>query len=225
MAPSFTKLFGNSPFKALEDHSAKVYQCVGLIREVFDASLDGKRESVSKMAEEIFRLETEADEIRDQLHLDLTSRMLIPVSKDQLFNILEHQDSIADRAEDFAAIFTYRPLTLPDSLSKPVGAFLDESLANCKLAEGIFSKLIILVESSFSGRDALTISKLIFELRKREDATKTKKISLLQKVHQEQDAFDPVDLISWTQVIEIIGDISKFADNAATGISLVIRGK
>ena len=98
-------------------------------------------------------------------------------------------------------------------------------MANCKLAEGIFSKLIILVESSFSGRDALTISKLIFELRKREDQTKTKKISLLQKVHQEQGAFDPVDLVSWTQIIEIIGDISKFADNAAMGISLIIRGK
>ena len=93
-----------------------------------------------------------------------------------------------------------------------------------RLAEGIFSKLVILVESSFSGRDALTISKLIFELRKREDQTKMKKISLLQMVHQEQAAFDPVDLVSWTQIIEIIGDISKFADNAAIGISLIIRG-
>lgn len=225
MAPSFTNLFGNSPFKSLEEHSAKVYQCVALIRDVFDASLAKNREAVLKIARDIFRLETEADEIRDQLHLDLTSRMLIPVSKDQLFNFLEHQDSIADRAEDLAAIFTYRPLTLPESLAQPVSEFLDEALANCKLAEGIFSKLIILVESSFSGRDALTISKLIFELRKREDEAKTRKIALLQKVHREQASFDAVDLISWTQVIEIIGDISKFADNAATGISLIIRGK
>lgn len=225
MTRSFTSLFGNSPFKALEDHSVKVYQCVSLIRDVFDASQEGKRESVMKLAEDIFRLETEADEIRDQIHLDLTSRVLIPVGKDQLFNILEQQDSIADRAEDLAAIFTYRPLRLPDNLLPSVGVFLDESLANCKLAEGIFSKLIILVESSFSGRDALTLSKLIFELRKREDETKTNKISVLQKLHREQDAFDCVDLISWTQIIEIIGDVSKFADSAAAGISLIIRGK
>ena len=225
MTPSFSSLFGNSPFKALEDHSAKVYQCVSLIRDVFDASQEGNHESVMKLAEDIFRLETEADEIRDQLHSDLTSRVLIPVSKDQLFNILEHQDSIADRAEDLAAIFTYRSLRLPDTLLPSVGAFIDDASANCKLAEGIFSKLIILVESSFSGRDALTLSKLIFELRKREDETKTKKISLLRTLHREQDAFDPVDLISWTQIVEIIGDISKFADSAAAGISLIIRGK
>tara|TARA_A100001037_G_scaffold305916_1_gene348041 strand:- start:1759 stop:2436 length:678 start_codon:yes stop_codon:yes gene_type:complete len=224
MTPSFSNLFGHSPFKALEDHSAKVHQCVALIRDVYEASLVGNRESVIKLASDIFRLETEADEIRDQIHIDLTSRILIPVSKDQIFNILEHQDSIADHAEDLAAIFTYRPLSLPEPLATQVRSFLEEALTNCKLAEGIFSKLVILVESSFSGRDALTISKLIFELRKREDQTKMKKISLLQMVHQEQAAFDPVDLVSWTQIIEIIGDISKFADNAAMGISLIIRG-
>ncbi len=225
MSPSLTNLFGNSPFRALEEHSTKVHQCVSLIRGVFDASLAGNREAVDKLAEDIFRLETEADEIRDRLHHDLASRMLIPVSKDQLLDALEHQDSIADRAEDLAAILTYRSLTLPDVLVSDVSAFLDESLSNCKLAEGIFSKLIILVESSFSGRDALTISKLVFELRKREDGTKAKKIQLLRRVHQEEALFGPVDLVSWTQVIEIIGDISKFADNAATAISVIIQGK
>lgn len=223
MAPSITNLFGQSPFKALEDHSSKVYQCVALIPDLFEQSLKGNPEGVSKLSEDIFRLESEADELRDQLHLDLSSKVLMPVSKYQLLSVLEHQDSIADRAEDFAAIFTYRQLSLSETMASEVRAFLDGSLAVCKLAEGIFSKLIILVESSFSGRDALTISKLIFELRKREDGIKTEKIRLLQKLHRTQEELDAVDLISWTQVIEIVGDLAKFADNAATGIGSMIR--
>lgn len=224
MATDLSSLFGNSPFQGLSRHSSKVQQCVGLIRDLFDASLAGNHDGVVKLADDIFRLETEADQLRDAFHENLTSRLLLSVSKTQLFAIIEHQDSIADRAEDLAAIFTYRPLTLPEDLKGDVSTFFDESLANCQFAESIFSKLILLVESSFRGRDAEAISEMIFELRKKEDVTKGRKIDLLRKLHQSQASFDPLDLMYWTQVVEIMGDISKFADNAAAGISSIIRG-
>lgn len=215
-------LFGDSPFKTLAEHSAKVHQCVGLLRDLFDASLSKNRRAVGKLAEDIFRLETEADRIRDRLHEELTSRFLISVSKRQVFTILEHQDSIADRAEDLAAIFTYRSLTLPDELARSVCDFLDRVLEDCRLAEGIFSKLLLLVESSFRGHDAQVLSELIFSLHKQEDETKSSKIELLCKLHKSE--MDAIDLIFWTNVIEMMGDLSKFADNASTGISLLIRG-
>lgn len=224
MASPLSSWFGDSPFKALAEHSAKVHQCVRLIRDLFDASLAGNREAVEKLAQDIFRLETEADQLRDQLHEKLNSQLLISISKAHIFGILEDQDSIADRAEDLAAVFTYRSLTLPDEIASSTGKFLDRVLADCRLAESIFSKLLLLVETSFRGRDAQILSELIFTLRKQEDETKAKKIDLLCKLHQSQASFSAVDLIAWTQIIERMGDISKFADNAATGISIVIRG-
>ena len=225
MAPSLSNLFGNSPFQALSKHSQKVHACVHLLPDLVSAGLSGQRSTVEKLGEDVFRLESEADLLRDQIYQDLTALVLLPLSRSQLFSILEHQDSIADSVEDIAAIFSYRPLALPEPESKEVRTFLDETLAVCRLAEEIFSKLILLVESSFQGRDALQISELIFQLRKQEDLTKARKIRLLRSLHQSQTLMEAIDIVYWTQVIEKLGDISKFADNAAVGIGVVLRGE
>ena len=225
MAPSFSNLFGNSPFKALSEHSEKVHECVRLLPDLINAGLAGNRTAAEGLGEDVFRLESEADAVRDRIYEDLTSRVLLPLSRSQLFAILEHQDSIADSVEDIAAVFTYRSMTLPESVSANFLKFLDETLAVCRLAEEIFSKLILLVQSSFQGRDALKTSELIFELRKHEDTTKALKITLLRQMHQDEILMNSVDLVYWTQVIESLGNISKYADNAAVGVGVVLRGE
>ncbi len=224
MAPSLSHLFGNSPFKALSDHSEKVYECVHLLPDLVKAGLEGRHAAAEGLSEDIFRLESEADSVRDRIYEDLTSRVLLPLSRTQLFAILEHQDSIADRVEDIAAIFTYRSMPLPESLSADFVTFLNETLSVCGLAEKIFSKLILLVQASFRGRDALEVSELIFELRKQEDTTKALKIGLLRQMHRNETLASSVGLVYWTQIIESLGDISKYADNAAVGVGVVLRG-
>jgi len=163
---NLTELFGESPFAALKEHAARVHQSVGLLRELFQKVEAGDREGVMALAERIFTLETEADSIRNHIHELLASKALMPLRNDDLFNILEQQDSIADRAEDIAAVLTYRDMRLPADLMRDIHDYLDSILKNCELAAGIMSKLDLLVEASFSGRDALTVSKLISVRRK-----------------------------------------------------------
>ena len=220
-----SNLFGESPFGALEAHGEKVYACVQLLKQFFVAFNEGNADKLKETSDKIFALETEADKIRNHLHERLTSKALMALSKEELFNILEQQDSIADRAEDIVATLTYREMKLPADLMDEVALFLDRILRNCELAAGIMSKMDILVEASFSGRDAFSVSRLIIELSEREDATKLAQINLSRKLMAAGDVIPPVETMLWLQVIGYIADLSKFADRVANGVHLTLKIK
>ena len=220
-----TNLFGESPFGDLEAHGEKVHSCVRLLNDLFAALTAGRSEALSEIASRISALETEADGIRNRLHELLASKVLMPLSKEELFNILEQQDSMADRAEDIAAILTYRDMRLPEDRMNAVHDFLSRVLRNCELAAGIMSKLDILVESSFTGRDALTVSRLITELAEREDALKPVQFELTRKILAADDSIPPVEAILWLQVIQHLAELSKCADRTGHGIRLILQIK
>lgn len=220
-----SNLFGESPFGALAAHAEKVHECVRLLRELFNALTADQSGRLRAVAGQIFALETEADKIRNQLHEQLAAKILMPLRKDDLFNILEQQDSMADRAEDIAAILTYRDMRLPPPVMADIQEYLERILKNCELAAGIMSKLDLLVETSFTGRDALTVSKLITELAEREDATKAIQIELTRKFLAAESELPPVEVILWLQIIGFIAELSKFADRTGNGIRMTLEIK
>jgi predicted phosphate transport protein (TIGR00153 family) len=165
-------LFGDSPFAALRAHGDKAHECLSVLAEIFQALREHDYSQVRSGADRIGQLETEADQIQNQLHEQLTTKVLLPVNKAELFRVIEHQDSIADRAEDAAAGLTCLSRPLPGELMDEVTGYLDAVLRNCRLQAGLLAKLDLLVESSFRGRDAQTVSRLITELKQAENRIK-----------------------------------------------------
>lgn len=220
---AISRLLGESPFSLLQLHGAKVQECVGRLEPLFAALEAGDIETLRAIAGEVFRMETEADDLRNQLHERLTSKALMPLRKEDLFNILEQQDSMADRIEDIAAVLTYRDMRLPDELMVAVRGYLEWVLRNCELAKGVMSKLGLLVEAAFGGRDALTVSRLITELSEREDQSKTRQIELTRRLLAEEDRLPPVETMLWVQVIDHMGQLSAYADRVGNGIRMVLR--
>jgi len=220
-----TNLFGESPFGILEAHGEKVHECVRLLQNLFDELKAGNTDELRATAERIFALESEADILRNQLHEMLASKILMPLPKSDFYNILEQQDSMADRAEDVAALLTLRDMSLPAQLTKEVADYLAVVLGNCNLAAGIMSKLDLLVENSFSGRDALTVSRLITELAEREDDVKPLQIALSRKLLAEEDQIPAVESVLWLQIINRLAELSKFADKTGNGIRMTLQLK
>lgn len=222
---TIAQIFGESPFMRLKAHGEKVHTCVRLLREAFTALEAGDHARLREVAERVFALETEADDLRNELHEQLAAKVLLPIRKEDLFRILEHQDTIADRVEDIVAIWTYRDLRLPPPLMAEVRAYLERILKNCELAEGIMSRLDLLIESAFSGRDALTVSELITELSQREDATKSVQIELTRRLLAPENQLPPVEALLWLQTVEHLADLSKHADRTGHGIRLTLQIK
>jgi predicted phosphate transport protein (TIGR00153 family) len=222
---AITDLFGESPFHALKEHAQKVYESVGLLRELFEQLTAGHPEQVRVVAERIFAMESEADKVRNQLHERLTSRAMMSLRREDFFNILEQQDSIADRAEAIAATLTYRDMRLPADMMAEINDYLEGILKNCELAAGIMSKMDLLVEASFGGRDALTVSKLITELAEREDATKGIQIQLTRRFLAAAERLPAVETMLWLDVIGYIADLSAFADRTGNGVRMTLHIK
>jgi predicted phosphate transport protein (TIGR00153 family) len=155
----------------------------------------------------------------------LTVQKLLPIRNGELFRILEHQDSMADRVEDIASIMTYRNLALPPALMVPVQEYLENVLGNCELARGIMSRLSLLVEASFTGRDALTVSKLITELAQREDGLKPVQVTLTRQLLNATPPLPPVEAMLWMQVIDLLANLSKHADRTGHGIRMTLQLK
>lgn len=220
-----TNLFGESPFGVLEAHAEKVHSCVKLLREVFAHLKDGNGERLREIAMEIARLETEADALQNRAHELLASRVLLPIGKTEFFSLIEQQDSMADRAEDIAATLTYREMSLPGPLMNAVLAYVENVIGTCELAAGMMSRLDLLVESSFRGRDALTISKLATELAEREDRVKVEQIEVTRRLLADEAQIPPVEALLWVQVLGLLGALSKAADHTGNGLRMTLQIK
>jgi uncharacterized protein len=220
-----TQLFGESPFGALEAHGEKVHEAVKLLGKVFAALQAGDEVRMRTLADQISRLETEADNLRNHLHEMLASRVLLPLKKEELYGILENQDSMADRAEDIAHMLTFRDMSLPQHQMAQVLGYVEKVLHNCELAAGIMSRLDLLVESSFTGRDAVSVSKLITELAEREDAVKPLQVELIRTILAHEQQMPAVEAVLWVKAIMLLAELSKCADRVGNGIRMTLQIK
>jgi uncharacterized protein Yka (UPF0111/DUF47 family) len=130
---------------------------------------------------------------------------------------------MADRAEDIAQTLTYRDMTLPAPLMDEVDIYVAMVLRNCELAAGIMSKLDLLVEASFRGRDAVTVSRLITELAERDDEVKPAQIELTRKLLAAENRISSVEAVLWMDVIGYLASLSRNADRTGNGIRMTLQ--
>ncbi len=223
---TFSKLFGRSPFVQVVKHGQKVEECVRRLFELLGVLFQGgDATQIEKLAVEVAELETEADGIRNKIHEQLSGKILIPVNRRELFDIVEQQDSIADRAEEIAVSLTFRDLKLPDEVFPEVKDFVEIVFQNCAIAAGVVSKLDLLIESSFAELDARTVLKLINELRERDDLTRDAGLAATRGIYSTEDTLSPVELMLWVKIIGLLGKMSSFADRTANGLRIVIENQ
>ena len=58
---TIARLFGKSPFAPLQTHMARVASCIGKLPSLFTAIVSGDTQAAERIAEEISKLEHEAD--------------------------------------------------------------------------------------------------------------------------------------------------------------------
>jgi uncharacterized protein Yka (UPF0111/DUF47 family) len=87
------------------------------------------------------------------------------------------------------------------------------------------SRLDLLVESSFKGRDALTVLKLVTELAEREDELKPAQFDLTRKLLAVESQLPPVEAVLWMKAIALLGELAKSADRTGNGIRMTLQIK
>ncbi len=217
-------IFGRSPFGPLVDHARKVHECVALVRSVAEAILAEDAERLEKLHKQVSKLEYEADHIKDQVRDNLPHRYYLPVGRDDLAKFLSSMDKIADDAEDFAVMATFRPLRLPEELHAEFLALADKVVAVSECLLGVAEHIADFQKGGFAGPDSEEVLNRIAEVCQMEYESDKINCRLARHAYGMMD-IDPVTLMLFEKLCRSLGKLADHAENVGKNLRLMITRK
>ena len=121
-------LFRTSPFKPVQEHMRLTFSCICLLPPLLDALYRKDYPQLAEFAEEIIKLESAADDIKQDFRVHLPNTLLLPVDREDLLNLISDQDGLADHSEDNAKNLVYRDMVVPDTLKDLLYELLDGTM-------------------------------------------------------------------------------------------------
>jgi len=219
---TFSRLFGKSPFAALQTHMGVVLECAREVRPLIEALANGDQNRVIAAKERIFEQEAEADRLKNELRLQLPRSLFMPVDRRDLLELLLLQDHIANRAQDIAGLLIERNMTIPEFMTAPLLALTIRCIETCEHTATVIGELDELLAMGFRGREAEKVDAMLGELNTIEDETDELGIVLARALFEHEDEMNPVSVIMWYRLIEWIGDLADYAEKVGDHLRLLI---
>jgi predicted phosphate transport protein (TIGR00153 family) len=215
-------LFGKSPFKPMQEHMKAVRECVAQTLPLFEALRDGDREKLLAAKEEIFKLEQEADDIKNEIRSRLPKGLFMPVDRRDLLDLLNAQDSIADTAQDVAGLLVLRDMQIPEALKGLLLPFVQRTLDAVEQCAEVINELDELVEMGFRGRAGERVEEMVSALNAIEADSDDLEMDLARTLFDHEDTLKPLSVIFWYEQIQHIGDIADYAEDVGDRVRLLI---
>lgn len=208
-------LFRRSPFKPIQEHMRIVFSCICLVPPLFDAIYAGDTEQTTDMARQISELETEADKVKSTFRLNMPTSLFMPVDRKDLLSLISDQDKIADTAETISQIVTYRDMVVPEALKALLDELLEGTMEIISEAKNMIEQLDELLEVGFGGREMDKVSTMIAGVRRSEHNIDHILHRARRALFAIESELDPVSVMFWYNILELIGSISDQAENMA----------
>jgi predicted phosphate transport protein (TIGR00153 family) len=219
---TFSKLFGQSPFTALQAHMRVVLECAREVLPLIEALAEGNQPQVIEAKDKIFEREAEADRIKNELRRRLPKSLFMPVDRRDLLEVLHLQDSIANTAQDIAGLLIERRMTIPGFMLEPLMALTSRCIDTCEHSASVIEELDELLAMGFRGREVDKVDAMLQELNDIEDETDELGIALARALFEHEDELKPVSVMMWYRLIEWIGDLADFAEKVGDRLRLLI---
>lgn len=218
---SINQLFGESPFKHMVDHVRKIHQCVMLIRPVAEAILAGEMEKLRSLQDDMSRTEYEADQLKDEIRQNLPRRFFLPVNRDDILSFVRQLDRMADDAEDFAVVSTFRRLEIPADLRPDFMALVEKVVQVSEMLLDVAEDLAQLQKESFEGPDAERVLEKIHQVCHME--WESDKLSRRCARHYySAQGLDAVTIILLEKLCRALTGIADHAENVGKNLRLMI---
>lgn len=203
----------------------QVARCVAKMSEALDAFEAGRFEALAPLAQEVSRMEHEADQIRDDIRNHLLRRFFMPVDRTHVLRILSQQDSLADIAEDICVLLTMKSISIPDDLKESFGRFRSLSSDAVDLAGSIIDQLDELVETGFGGAEAERIRSLAHQVAYTEHQVDVVAHEFVRGIYARDTEFTVGEFHLWMRLTRTLSQLSNTAENLADSIEMVLDMK
>jgi len=215
-------IFGSSPVSPLQKHMAKVYACAVELIPLFNAVINEDWDEVAKRQQLIANLEQEADVLKKALRLNLPKGLFMPVSRQDLLEVLLMQDSIANKAKDIAGTIVGRHMILPETIHEDYIRFVTRCVAACKQARKAINEFDELVETGFSGREVQIVTDMITKLDVIESDTDNLQSAIRHKIFEIENDLPPVEVMFLYKIIEATGEVADKSQGVGSRLQLML---
>ena len=219
---TFSKLFGQSPFTALQEHMRVVVECAREVQPLIEALVAGDQALGVELKDRIFEREAEADRIKHELRAHLPKSLFMPVDRRDLLEVLLLQDTIANVAQDIAGLLIERKMSIPEFLRDPLLVLTARCIDTVEHAAKVIEELDELLAIGFRGREVDVVDKMLKELNAIEDETDELGIALARALFDHEDELKPVSVMMWYRIIEWVGDLADYAEKVGDHLRLLI---
>jgi predicted phosphate transport protein (TIGR00153 family) len=218
----FSKIFGRSPFVAMQGHMEIVDQCVHQLSPLFKAILKGDHVQAKEVNREIGKLENKADVLKKKLRLQMPKGLFMPVERRDLLELLLVQDKAANKAKDISGIIIGRKMTFPQAMAELLPAYVKRCEDACKQAKVVINELDELVETGFAGKEVEIVASIINELDVIEKDTDKMQIKIRVALMKIEKDLPPVDVIFYYNIIESIGEVADISQRIGSRVELLL---
>ncbi len=217
------KLFAQSPFVQLHEHSKKVHECVELLRPLTDALLSENYDRIEELHNVMSKTEHEADMIKTDLRDKISKMYFLSVGRSELSRFLAYQDDVADTAQDFAVVLLLRKTRIPEELKADFRTFVDHVISVSEHMMALADKLATLSEAAFTGEEAREFLESIDKIGEEEWQTDRLERRFARKFYAMEDKLDPITIMFLDKYCKRLSDVSNAAEKASKYLRLIIR--
>jgi predicted phosphate transport protein (TIGR00153 family) len=179
---------------------------------MFEAVCDGRHEELHSLAKRAFKLEHQADLVKDEIRQTIPKRFFLPVYRGDLLGYLKGQDDMADSVEDVAALLSMKRLTLPSPLVVHTLEYVDKVVDVCRRARSISDYLPELEAGDMVGEEAEHALKMVADMEYAEWEADRLQHKLSQTLFAHEDQMKPTDLFLWFRIFGELGQLANFAE-------------
>jgi len=213
---------GHTPFGEIQAHMRIVNECASHAPILMQALVDGDKDKAKEEAKIIFALEDQADTLKHECRLHLPKRLLLPVDRRDLLDILQYQDIIADRTEDIAGIFLQRDMPFPEPMKELLLKLTRRCVDVVEMATEVIELFDELLAVGFRGRLVQKVEGLVEAINKAEHEADRIERELSRILFSLESELDVISVILWYRVLEWIGDLADYAEKVGNNFRLII---
>ena len=215
-------LFGRSPIRPIQQHMAKAQSCITLLGDFLEASYNNDWLKAEEIQLAIHNTENEADALKREIRTHLPRSLWLPVSRNDLLEMLQIQDRLANQARDIAGIMLGRKIEIPEELIECVRDYYQKNLNTSMQALKAINELDELLETGFRGSEATLVEGLVVELDELEHQSDVSQVKLRGMLFQIEDSLPPVDVMFLYKIIDRLGELADVSQKIGSRLLLLI---
>lgn len=217
-----SRLLRQSPFEPIQEHIRLVALCTSELPILFEALHKKDRALLESTAARIDELESQADKIKNDLRYRMPKTLLLPVDRRDILTLLAKQDGIADTVEDIAKVLMLREMEIHPELWPELSTLITKVCDTCHHAVHVIESLDELLEVGFRGRYSKKARKMVAKLKAVEAETDQLSAATARKLFAIEKDLDPVSVIFWNDLIQLISEVANRAENVGDTLMLFL---